>query len=99
MMFFEFATKKKLTLPDDTELVHRVTEVEQEMNSPLDVFGDEERHRMFSKIMSLSLEERRLLIVWSILDCSFTRAAKLFKVDVKTVSSRINDIIYRLKDL
>lgn len=98
-MFFEFATKKKLTLPDDTELVHRVTEVEHEMNSPLDVFGDEERHRMFSKIMSLSLEERRLLIVWSILDCSFTRAAKLFKVDVKTVSSRINDIIYRLKDL
>lgn len=97
-MFFKFATKKKLTLPDDTELVHRVTEVEDEMNSPLDIFGDEERHRMFSKIMGLSLEERRLLIVWSILDCSFTRAAKLFKVDVKTVSSRINGIVEKLKE-
>lgn len=97
-MFFKFATKKKLVLPDDTELVHRVTEVEEEMNSPLGVFGDEERHRMFSKIMGLSLEERRLLIVWSILDCSFTRAAKLFKVDVKTVSSRINGIIEKLKE-
>lgn len=96
-MFFEFAIKKKLTLPDDTELVHRVTEVEDEMNSPLDIFGDEERHEMFSQIMNLSLEERRLLIVWSILDCSFTRAAKLFKVDVKTVSSRINGIVQKLK--
>lgn len=83
-------------LDEETELCDKVKEVEEEMSQPLTIWDDELQHERFSKIMSLVLEERRLLIVWSLLDCSTNKVARLFKVDFKTVKSRINEILSKI---
>lgn len=95
-MIFYFAVRKKLMLDEETELCDKVKEVEEEMSQPLTIWDDELQHERFSKIMNLGLEERRLLIVWSLLDCSTNRVANLFKVDRKTVTSRLNEILSKI---
>lgn len=95
-MIYRFATKKRLMLNEDTELCHKVREVEEELNQPLSVFDDFEQFVKFKKIFNLPIEERRLLIVWSLFDCSVSKVAKLFKVDAKTVKNRISEISEKL---
>lgn len=95
-MIFFFSRRKSLLLPEGTELSGKVREVEEELSSPLDVMGDEEMHSKYMSIMNLNLEERRLLIVWALLDCSCSKVARLFEVDVKTVAGRINEIKNKL---
>lgn len=85
-------------IDDDTELATKVREVEEEMSQPLTIWDDEETHNKYKKIMNLTLEERRLLIVWSIYDCSVNRVADLFGCDRKTVSTRINEILKKIKN-
>ena len=96
-MLYFFAVKKRLMIDDDTELAAKVREVEEEMSQPLTIWDDDEIHEKYSKIMGLSLEERRLLIVWSLYDCSTNRLADLFKVDRKTVQSRLNEIFEKIR--
>lgn len=97
-MIYYFATKKRLMLDENTELCHKVREVEEELNQPLSLFDDYEQFIKYRKIYNLPVEERRLLIVWSLFDCSMAKVAKLFKVDVKTVKSRINEITEKIKE-
>lgn len=96
MIYYFFAVKKRLMLDEDTELADKVREVEEEMSQPLTIWSDEEEYDRYNRIMSLGLEERRLLIVWSLLDCSTSKVARLFKVDIKTVKSRINEILNKI---
>lgn len=97
-MIYCFANKKRLMLNEDTELCQKVREVEEELNQTLSVFDDYEQFVKYKKIYNLPIEERRLLIVWSLFDCSVTKVAKLFKVDAKTVKSRINEITEKIKN-
>ncbi len=84
-------------LDEETELADKVREVEEEMSQPLTIWDDDELHEKYRKIMDLSLEERRLLIVWSLFDCSVPKVADLFKVDRKTISSRLTEIFSKIK--
>lgn len=97
MVRLVFAARKKLMIDDGTELHEKVMEVEEEMGKPLDVFGDEELNVKYSMIMALPLEERRLLIVWSLFDCSVAKVANLFNVDRHTVDSRLKEIFSKIK--
>ena len=51
----------------------------------------------FEYVANLSLEEKRLYIVFALLDCSIPKVAKLFKVDVKTIKTRIDEILTKIK--
>lgn len=98
-MIYCFATKKRLMIDEDTELCQKVREVEEELNLPLSIFDDFEQFIKYRKISNLPVEERRLLIVWSLFDCSTTKVAKLFKVDAKTVKNRIDEISQKLMEV
>ena len=64
----------------------------------MDIWSDEEEYETLQKVNNLCLEEKRLYIVYALLDCSIPRVAKLFKVDVKTIKSRIDEIMNKIKD-
>lgn len=86
-------------LDETTELCQKVREVEEELNLPLSIFDDFEQFIKYRKIYNLPVEERRLLIVWSLFDCSTTKVAKLFKVDAKTIKNRIDEITEKLVEV
>ena len=92
-MLFLFSKKKRLLIPDDNEeLVSKVTQVEEFLNEKMTIWDDEERFDKLQKLNGLSLEERRLYIVYALFDCNINRLANLFMCDRKTVESRINEI-------
>jgi DNA-directed RNA polymerase specialized sigma24 family protein len=86
--------RKPLVLDEkDRTLMAAVTVVEEFLGEPLDTLtGDEEIFEQLSKVKNLPLEERRLFIVYTLMDCSVPKVARLFGVDSKTVSSRLNEI-------
>ena len=78
-------------------LCSKVKQVEEFLNEPMDIWSDEEEYESLQKVNNLSLEEKRLYIVFALLDCSLPRVAKLFRVDVKTIKSRIDEILTKIK--
>ena len=98
-MLFLFSKKKRLLIPDDNEeLVSKVTQVEEFLNEKMTIWDDEERFDKLQKLNGLSLEERRLYIVYALFDCNIYRLANLFMCDRKTVESRINEIKEKIYD-
>lgn len=91
-----FSAKKRLNIEEGSELSKLVSEVEEVMSQPMTIWDDEETYKKYSLIGDLPLEERRLLIVYALLDCSVNRVAALFKVDRKTIDNRINEIKEKL---
>ena len=89
--------RKKLLLDENTELSKKVKEVEEIISEPLTIWTDDDEWIAYRSVADLPLEERRLFIVYSLLDCSVTKVAKLLKVDTKTIKSRIDDIMKKLK--
>lgn len=89
--------RKKLLIDENTELSRKVKEVEEIISEPLTIWTDDEEFNAYRSVADLPLEERRLFIVYSLLDCSITKVAKLLKVDTKTIKSRIDDIMKKLK--
>ena len=89
--------RKRLLLDENTELATKVKEVEEIISEPLTIFTDDNEWIAYRSVADLPLEERRLFIVYSLLDCSVTKVAKLLKVDTKTIKSRIDDIMKKLK--
>lgn len=98
-MLLLFSKRKRLILDSSNEvLCSKVKQVEEFLNEPMDIWSDEEEYESLQKVNNLSLEEKRLFIVYSLLDCSLPRVAKLFRVDVKTIKSRIDEISEKIKD-
>ena len=89
--------RKKLLLDENTELATKVKEVEEIISEPLTIWTNDDEWIAYKSVSNLPLEERRLFIVYSLLDCSVTKVAKLLKVDTKTIKSRIDDIMKKLK--
>ena len=89
--------RKKLLIDENTELATKVKEVEEIISEPLTIWSDDDEISAYRSVADLPLEERRLFIVYSLLDCSVTKVAKLLKVDTKTIKSRIDDIMKKLK--
>lgn len=99
MMLLLFSKRKRLLLDESNEvLCSKVKQVEEFLNEPMDIWSDEEEYDTLQKVNNLSLEEKRLYIVFALLDCSIPRVAKLFRVDVKTIKSRIDEISEKIKD-
>ena len=97
-MLLLFSKRKRLLLDESNEvLCYKVKQVEEFLNEPMDIWSDEEEYESLQKVNNLSLEEKRLYIVFALLDCSLPRVAKLFKVDVKTIKSRIDEILTKIK--
>lgn len=89
--------RKKLLIDENTELATKVKEVEEIILEPLTIWTDDDEFSAYRSVADLPLEERRLFIVYSLLDCSITKVAKLLCVDTKTIKSRIDDIMKKLK--
>ncbi len=97
LMLLLFSKRKRLFLDEKWELSKKVTDVEEIISEPLDIFTDEDEWKIFRSVADLPIEERRLFIVYALLDCSLPKVAKLFKVDVKTIKSRIEEILNKIK--
>ena len=97
LMILLFSKRKRLFLDEKWELSKKVTDVEEIISEPLDIFTDEDEWKIFRSVADLPIEERRLFIVFALLDCSIPKVAKLFKVDVKTIKSRIDEILTKIK--
>ena len=98
-MLLLFSKRKRLLLDESNEvLCTKVKQVEEFLNEPMDIWSDEEEYESLQKVNNLSLEEKRLYIVFALLDCSIPKVAKLFKVDVKTIKTRIDEISEKIKD-
>lgn len=98
-MLLLFSKRKRLIVDEKWELSKKVTEVEEIISEPLDIFTDEDEWKAFRSVADLPIEERRLFIVYALLDCSVPKVAKLFRVDVKTIKSRIDEIMNKIKDV
>lgn len=99
MMLLLFSKRKRLLLDESNEvLCSKVKQVEEFLNEPMDIWSDEEEYETLQKVNNLSLEEKRLYIVFALLDCSIPKVAKLFKVDVKTIKTRMDEISEKIKD-
>ena len=85
-------SRKPLVVEEGSELAKRVKEVEEIISQPESIWGDEDMYHVFRKLDRLSLEERRLLIVYSLYDCSVNKVANLFNVDRKTIENRLFEI-------
>ena len=89
--------RKRLLIDENTELSRKVKEVEEIISEPLTIWSDDGEITAYQSVADLPLEERRLFIVYSLLDCSVTKVAKLLKVDRKTIDNRIFEIKQKLK--
>ena len=98
LMLLLFSKRKKLLLDEKWELSKKVTDVEEIISEPLNIFTDEDEWKIFRSVADLPIEERRLFIVYALLDCSLPKVAKLFRVDVKTIKTRIDEISEKIKD-
>ena len=78
-------------------LCSKVKQVEEFLNEPMNIWSDEDEYLTLQKVNNLSLEEKRLYIVFALLDCSIPKVAKLFRVDVKTIKTRIDEILTKIK--
>ena len=98
-MLLLFSKRKRLILDSSNEqLCSKVKQVEEFLNEPMNIWTDEEEYETLQKVNNLSLEEKRLYIVFALLDCSLPKVAKLFRVDVKTIKTRIDEISEKIKD-
>ncbi len=88
----QFAKKKYDVLPDNKNIVETVRYLESVLQQKMDVWSDEQEYEKFQKINKLNLSDRRLMLVFSILDGSIAKTATAFGVNRKTILSNIERI-------
>ena len=90
-MELEFSKKNYSILPTD-EMAKKVTELEKSLSKKLELWDDEELFNKYQRINKLNLSDRRLLLVFSILDGSVAKTATYFSVSKKTILTNITRI-------
>lgn len=93
-MELEFSRRKYDVLPTD-EMREKVTELEKILDNKLGLWDDEEMYDKLQKLNKLDVSDRRLLLVYSILDSSVVKTASYFNISRKTILNNIN----RIKEL
>lgn len=79
------------------KLREEVTELEQTVKDTIDdIWADPNIREYYLKLLDLDLSDRRLWLVYSILDHSIIKTAAYFHCDRKTVSNAINKIKIQL---
>lgn len=87
----DFSRKRYDTIPTD-EMREKVMDLENVLNEKFDIWKDEETYSKYQLINNLNLSDKRLLLVYSILDGSVARTATYFSVDRRTVITNIERI-------
>ena len=81
-----------------TELKNDIIYLEQYLQANIDsIWGDEKLNIEFNKLMNLDIDERRLYLVYVLLNQSVIKTSKYFQVDRKTVSLIIKNIKDKLQ--
>jgi hypothetical protein len=79
----------------NTEMLEKVRYLEGVLQQKLDIWSDDEQYEKFQKINKLNLSDRRLMLVYSIMDGSIAKTATFYKVNRKTILTNI----LRIKEL
>ena len=90
----EFSRKTYETI-DNKQMLEKVRYLESVLQEKLDLWGDEQEYEKFQKINKLNLSDRRLMLVYSILDGSIAKTATFYRVNRKTILTNI----LRIKEL
>lgn len=89
MIELEFSKKKYDVLPDNKDVADKVRYLESVLQQKLDLWGDEQEYSKFQKINKLNLSDRRLMLVYSIMDGSIAKTATFYNVNRKTILTNI----------
>jgi hypothetical protein len=89
LLELEFSKKKYDVLPDNKDVAEKVRYLEGILQQKLDLWGDEQEYSKFQKINKLNLSDRRLMLVYSIMDGSVAKTATFYKVNRKTILTNI----------
>lgn len=84
----EFSRKTYETI-SNTEMLEKVRYLESVLQQKLDLWGDEQEYSKFQKINKLNLSDRRLMLVYSIMDGSIAKTATFYNVNRKTILTNI----------
>ena len=84
----EFSRKTYETITN-AEMLEKVRYLESVLQQKLDLWGDEQEYSKFQKINKLNLSDRRLMLVYSILDGSIAKTATFYGVNRKTILTNI----------
>lgn len=87
----EFSRRTYDTIPTQ-DMAKKVGELEELLDSDLGLWDDETNYYNLQRLKRLNASDRRLLLVYSILDSSVIKTASYFKVSRKTVLTNINRI-------
>lgn len=79
----------------NAEMLEKVRYLEGVLQQKLDIWSDDEQYEKFQKINKLNLSDRRLMLVYSIMDGSIAKTATFYKVNRKTILTNI----LRIKEL
>lgn len=74
------------------DMAKSVGEIEKVLNKKLNEWDDEDIYNKYQLLNRLNLSDRRLMIVYSLLDGSVTKTASYFKVNKKTILTNIERI-------
>ena len=88
LLELEFAKKTYETIPTE-EMAKRVSELENILQQKLEIWDDEDVYNKYQKINTLNLSDRRLMLVYSLLDGSIAKTAIYFGVNRKTILTNI----------
>ena len=89
LLELEFSKKKYDVLPDNKDVADKVRYLESVLQQKLDLWGDEQEYSKFQKINKLNLSDRRLMLVYSIMDGSIAKTATFYNVNRKTILTNI----------
>ena len=92
LLELEFSKKKYDILPDNKDVADKVRYLEGVLQQKLDLWGDEQEYSKFQKINKLNLSDRRLMLVYSIMDGSIAKTATFYNVNRKTILTNIERI-------
>jgi len=84
----EFSRKTYETITN-AEMLEKVRYLEGVLQQKLDIWSDDEQYEKFQKINKLNLSDRRLMLVYSIMDGSVAKTATFYKVNRKTILTNI----------
>lgn len=87
----EFSRRKYDIIPTE-EMATKVMELEHSLDNDLGLWDDEYIYDSMQRLKRLNTSDRRLLLVYSILDSSIIKTAAYFKVSRKTILNNINRI-------
>lgn len=87
----EFSRRQYDVIPT-AEMAKRVSDLEKVLSEKMDIWDDEDTYNKYQQIYKLNLSDRRLLLVFSLLDGSVPKTATYFGVSRRTILNNFDRI-------